>query len=382
MSALSITGCGMVCSLGVDVATSCAAARAGIVRPEELSYYPVRSPEDGSAASAIGHPASLLADGFEGDARLLCLAVGALADLEGRFPRERWESKRVGVYVSVPDLNRSQKRLESTPDDIASGRATSGRTALAGNLDAEQNRGRVLWESIVDRCDWPAAQWFRYSTTCGHAGVARALTRAWSELVANTIDIALVGGVDSLLDEDTLAWLEETNRLKTPSNAVGFQPGEAAAFLILEKTTAVVGPRDQLARLSAVCLGEEPHTPFSDEPCTGSGLADLMCFNEALKSWRASGFCWIISDQNGEGYRANEWGNVVVRLAQRVGPSTQPLLWYPAASFGDTGAASGAVAMCVASRAFARKYAPFSDVGIVSTGETSARSVIHLTAAY
>ena len=76
-----ITGRGMVSSLGLDFYTSCAAARADITRSKELDYYKFCSLETGLVENAMGHPVSILTDGFEGNIRLVRLFVGALSVL-------------------------------------------------------------------------------------------------------------------------------------------------------------------------------------------------------------------------------------------------------------------------------------------------------------
>jgi 3-oxoacyl-[acyl-carrier-protein] synthase-1 len=90
---------------------------------------------------------------------------------------------------------------------------------------------------------------------------------------------------------------------------------------------------------------------------------------------------WFITDQNGELYRATEWGNVVVRLVGYSQAFADPVLWYPAASFGDTGAVSGAVAICMAVNAFARGYAPAQTVAILSSAEDPSRAAVLLKTA-
>ena len=75
-----------------------------------------------------------------------------------------------------------------------------------------------------------------------------------------------------------------------------------------------------------------------------------------------------------------EWGNAVVRLVAQSPRFAEPVLWYPAASFGDTGAASGAVALCMAIRAFERGYAPAQTATIISSADGSNRAAVRVTA--
>ncbi|NTX02420.1 hypothetical protein [Myxococcus sp. CA040A] len=86
----------------------------------------------------------------------------------------------------------------------------------------------------------------------------------------------------------------------------------------------------------------------------------------------------LISDLNGETWRAQAWGFVQVRLHDRLGERTRLLI--PCTSLGDVGAASGAVGVCMATRAFARKYASGEHTVIVSSAEHGEVGAIRVTA--
>ncbi len=73
---------------------------------------------------------------------------------------------------------------------------------------------------------------------------------------------------------------------------------------------------------------------------------------------------WLVSDHNGENYRASELGHAIVRLRADHEAFAAPLVTYPAASFGDTGAASALLAIVTVVRAFARNHA-LADTALV-----------------
>jgi len=58
--AVVIGGLGMVASLGLDAATVCAAARAGLMRSRTLENYRLRSAVEGDEEPVIGHPVTML----------------------------------------------------------------------------------------------------------------------------------------------------------------------------------------------------------------------------------------------------------------------------------------------------------------------------------
>ncbi|MEW6381912.1 MAG: hypothetical protein AB1611_20235 [bacterium] len=381
MDTIVITGRGMVSSLGHDVVTGCAAARAGIVRAEQLDY-PVRSPEDGEIENAIGHPVPLLTEGFEGPARLLRLVQAGLADLQKQAAGLPWLSFRVRCYLSLPNplrphtgipLDMEEKDRQAQIEESQEAEKEPPNADLAQRILQEAAR-LSGWQG-----DLPLLQ---FVTTSGNPGVAEALGRAIEDLSQGKIDLALIGGIDSLLDEDTLAWLESRGRFKTPSTPSGLQPGEAGAFLLVETLqSARARGAHALAVVQKICLTQDAGTLLTGEPPLGAGLAEALIGLTESADWdKAQQTVWLITDQNGESYRAIEWGNALIRLRARSSVFANPLLWYPAASFGDTGAASGAVAICMATGAFVRNYAPAPKVIVTSSSEGPLRAAILLAA--
>jgi 3-oxoacyl-[acyl-carrier-protein] synthase-1 len=77
---ISITGLGMVSSVGWDVGTACASIRAGIARPAELEFT-VLDPDADDEAPVVGHPISGLTEGFVLVGAWLRLALASLDDL-------------------------------------------------------------------------------------------------------------------------------------------------------------------------------------------------------------------------------------------------------------------------------------------------------------
>lgn len=374
--AVCITGLGMVASLGYDVATVCAAARAGIVRPAELDYFPVRSPEDGEIAGVIGHPVPELTRGFEGFARLLRIAQAGLADLQRQAPHAPWISARTAFYLSLADPRREYTGLALIQDE----ESRQGREEEAQEAEQEspdEDMGLPLLQTAAQLTGWPGESFLRFVTTSGHTGAAEAICEACKDLHEGRVEAAIIGGVDSLLEEDTLVWLESTSRLKTPSVPAGLQPGEAGAFLLLETAQ---GAKTRGGRLFGVVqdvrLGKESKSLLSGDPPTGTGLTEVLTGIMGGAGWQDIIPVWLITDQNGEPYRATEWGNTIVRLVARSRAFTEPMLWHPAASVGETGAASGAVSLCIAARAFTRGYAPARTVAVLSSADSSLRAAV------
>src|SRR5260370_1312942 len=108
-----VTAQGMVSSLGLDAATSCAAARAGLRRAQELDTMKFASLDGRTMECAVGHQAPIITHGFEGASRLAQLVAGALRDLASQVSIP---SGRKGLYLSMPSCRRHLTGAELIPD--------------------------------------------------------------------------------------------------------------------------------------------------------------------------------------------------------------------------------------------------------------------------
>jgi 3-oxoacyl-[acyl-carrier-protein] synthase-1 len=344
-----VTGIAANTSLG-DAVTTCAAVRARLARPTALDAE-VWTEEEG-AVPVIGYPVASV-EGFQGEARLLALALEPLSRLwrEAELPA----SPEVGLLLAVPGLPRRA--------------ASSGAVAPPP--------GRNLLDRLVSLAGLPPSGKWRRTFQSGHAGFASAVDAALKLLAAGEVQACIVGGVDSLCDQAALDALATTEQLKTPDNPVGLQPGEAAAFLLLERPEL---PRARsarvLARISGVGIASQPQT--GKEEALGQGLlASIQQLLAATGPVSPSGAFFVL-DRNGETARANDWGYCLQRLTRRIPgllPATQ---WDPATSLGDTGAASGALGVQLAIRAFVRGYAPARCGIVVSASETGGRAALRV----
>jgi len=206
------------------------------------------------------------------------------------------------------------------------------------------------------------------------AGGLNCIALAQKDLDAGLVATAIVGAADSLLDEATVTWLHSTNRLKLSDMPIGLMPGEACAFLALSNAA-----QDPDGEITGVGLSLEPKTLWSGATSVGEGLADALQQVAEGAAWKQSTLAWLISDQNGEAYRANEWGHALARLRGGWPALESPVVWLPAASFGDTGSASALVAVCTALQAFQRGYAPAQSAVVSSSSEADLQAALSLT---
>lgn len=362
------TAQGMVSSLGLDAATSCAAARAGIRRAQQIDGLRFASLDGRSVESATGHPVPIITHGFEGAARLAQLALAAVRDLTSRFPISA--GARVGLYISLPSCRRHLTGAELIPDPVAKKffleEADNARLGLDESVWTETVLAPAMKHVGL------AGRSLRFATHIGHTGFAEALAVAVKEVQRNDVDLALVGGIDSLVDERSLKWLKLTGRLKSEANPIGLEPGEGAAFIAIERARSMNGPGiPRFSRIQKIATGEEVGSQLLGQPVTGKVLGDCV---RAIADMAET--LWLVIDHNGEVARGMEFGNVLARI-EALALTMAPVL-FPAASFGDTGAASGAIAACLARSALMRNYSNADAAAVASVADGSHRSAFSI----
>ncbi len=173
----------------------------------------------------------------------------------------------------------------------------------------------------------------------GYSAGLMAFESASQEIIKRTCKFCLIGGVDSYIDPDTLDWLEDNEQVHMPANAWGFIPGEAASFCLLcSQDTADKYNLPVKTRLIAISTALEENRIKTETVCIGQGLTQAVrnCLKGLPPDCRID---YTICDQNGEAYRADEFGFMLARLSEYfVDPSDY---MAPADCWGDVGAASG-----------------------------------------
>src|SRR5581483_419941 len=154
-----------------------------------------------------------LTAGFEGKGRLALLLTEALADVARQtWPEEGAPPSDASLYLSLPDTD----RIFSDLDLIASEPLRKSRQELGE--ESTKTAVKTLAAELVDLSapllGWPKLP-IAHVSASGRPGFAEALAAALADLaVRPALTTAIVGGVDSQLDPDTLTWLHETGRLK------------------------------------------------------------------------------------------------------------------------------------------------------------------------
>ena len=311
--AVHIVGLGAQTPLGRTVLSSAAAVRAGISLYEEHPFMIDRRGEQ-----MILSRASYLTRNLDVTERLLELADQAAR--EALMPLHALDSPpkgKIPLFVGLP----------------------SPRPGLPEDLGARF--GHRLRERLDDGMKLGPVE----TVETGHSAGLAAMEKACRLLREGRSRFCLVGGADTYINFQTLSWLDEQEQLRTGGNPWGLCPGEGAGFCLLALGD-VAREMTSLGRLTSVATAQEENLIKTKTICTGQGLSE---------AWRAAlgtlpqeaKISQLICDLNGEPYRADELGFCLSRFTRRFeGP---PSFNAPAKCWGDVGAASGPLFLCLAS---------------------------------
>jgi len=341
---ISILAMGARTPVGRSAETSAAAVRAGISRIQLV-------PLPGTAEGAM---LALDADlqGFELDAadRMIHCGRAALLELLGCLPgHAHGSSPAIPVLMGLPE-----PRPGCEAEDVARVCA-----ALAG----VPGPARLQLEPMPQ----------------GHAAAIAAIRQAHEHLQRREVPLVIIGGVDSYITEDTLLWLEETGRRMSPAVRAGFVPGEGAAFLALCTTSfARAKGLAPLAEISAVaCVHETPSD--DDEPELGEALMAAIVRAVAQPDGSEEFVDEIYCDINGQRHRSEEWGFAALRLGRALRDASA--YHSAAASWGDVGAAAGALNLILCVQAWRLGYAKGQRALVWGSSEAGLRAAALLARA-
>jgi 3-oxoacyl-[acyl-carrier-protein] synthase-1 len=330
VGALCVTGVGAITAVGMSAVQTAASVRARIsrLRAHPHHHSMIDPPYRDEPEPLTCGPVALLDPLDRAPDRLLNLALAPLQDVITDAGLDRTHMSAVGLFMAAAPV------VEGVPE-----------WGLEQHFLPEFFRRAALKPFSVARI-----------VRQGPTGVFRLLQDATGAIGRGECRFALVGGVDSYLDEETIARFDATYRLKSARNRDGFIPGEAAAWLLLETPdSARQRGKEILAIVGAASLAREEQPFVGDSQSTGRGLTEAL---RLALAGNAAGPDWVVCDLNGESYRAYEWGLAISRLGPALGGLKA--VWHPADSFGDVRSAGPAVHAVLACQAFRRAYAPGS----------------------
>lgn len=340
-----VTTIDMSTPVGLDAAQTASAVRAGLAG---FTVYDAYSP---LAREFDDEPGELLvathgladADGWP---RLLDLMQETLASVTVRSGLTRAQIAQGGLYFALPFGDEPIKAFNLHEAFLP------------------EVRSRLALREIAEML----------GTQSGSSGVGALLGRAVDRIEAGELELCVVVAVDSYLLDERLELYDRAWRLKTDRNPAGFIPGEAAAVLVVESSrhAAARGAAPRL-RIDAVGRQQELQPAGGAEPSTGAGLCAAI--REACAAARVERpIEWVLSDLDGERYKASEWGIVAPRLNGLLHP--EHVHWQIAESIGNVGAAFAGIQIGCVAEAFARGYAPADTALLVAGNDGGQRTAI------
>lgn len=357
---LTVTGLGMMTAVGYGAVGTVAALRADLSRPHPLPTFRMVDGEGGET-SVVGFPVTGFAEGFTGPGAWVRLALGAFADLMhgAELPPTTdlnfWSRTGLALLGPAADTERFPELLDEVPDAWE----------------------RLYARPVVKALRVPWAPGHVRVLGLGHCAMAEALQRAGEDVAARRVDRVVLLAADSYLDEESLAWLCGQGRLKGALGPMGTMPGEAGAAVLVEADTmararhAARGGRVLAVALSEAWEKEEPPAPEE----VGRALAEVV--RRVIPKQRP--FVGdVLLDINGEAWRAQAWGHAQMHLTREHLDFERCRVTVPAECLGETGAASGPLAVGVAVGSFIWGHNPEGQALVLSLSESGRVAAVRL----
>jgi 3-oxoacyl-[acyl-carrier-protein] synthase I len=331
---LDVLACGMVTAVGLDAPSSCAAMRARLDGFRETQFM------SGPDEPLVGAQVPAYLDRI-GDARLACLAAGAI--LECLKAADAAPASGLHVILCL---------------------AESGRPG-SPSVDGVRLLGRIA--GLIDSPSSASSRIIAEGRPGGHAAL-RTAARLLSEGEASAV---LIVGVDNYLTAGSITHFLAVNRLLTPDNANGFIPGEAAA--------AILCVRPGQGHLALMGLGLAREAAFVqngldedgiDLPLRGDGMTSAYkaALGQAGIEMRQIGY--RISDLIGENYFFKQAALASIRLVR--GAHGFQDIWSPGESLGNVGAAVSPLMIAMSMTAAEKGYSAGNPVLIEASGDSGA----------
>jgi len=180
----------------------------------------------------------------------------------------------------------------------------------------------------------------------GRAGVFKALEQATALLASGAERYALIGGVDSLVDAETLADLADQDRLRGHTNPDGIIPGEGAAFVLLSRPgSSRRHPHRPPVHLYTPMLAHEMH-PAAHARDRLSAADGLTAVFRQLRSTIEGRLDRVYAAVTSEACYGREFSYAYLRNASLM---PEPLHHETISqTLGDVGAAAGAMCLVLA----------------------------------
>lgn len=332
---VAVQGIGLVTSVGLGMAQSCAAFRAKISNPTETRFI-------GEAGEWIMAHQVALEQPWRGLSKLAKMAALAIEEALQDLPRAEWRT--LPLLLCVADADRP------------------GRTA---GLDDQ------LFELVQKELGLAFAPQSAV-VPHGRVAVAVAVAQARVLLAQAPQSRVLVAATDSLLSWPTLSHYLNNDRLLTPRNSNGFMPGEGAGAMLLALPTG----RDDELLCTGLGFAKEAAHLESGEPLRAEGLSQAIRLGLQEAGLQMHDLDFRITDISGEQYYFKE---AALALSRTLRVRKEEFdLWHPAECAGETGAAAGMLVLATAQMACRKGYSAGRRILAHMAGDAGHRSAMVL----
>ena len=336
---LAVTGMGLVTPVGLRADASLAALRAGVSRLSAMPDITIAASPDEQEA-VIGASVPVLTEGRLGSARLLAIMRPAFAEcLEDAGIVA---GQRLGVFLG-----------------------TSGSSPAGRRLNYDQAVKETLLASVPEGLTIERAKLVQ----AGRASVQRAIRSAAMALEQDQVDVAVIGAVDSWVTPRALSWLKINGKLPEYPRHTGTIPGEAAGFLVLESQATAASRKARVYANIVASAGEHETVQWGE---ANNALALSRAIRSVVEGVEDA-HAVVISDLDGERYRAMEWVMAEPKGMWRYQTTDH---WNPADCVGDSGAAMGAIMLAWASVALNKDYAGSKRILVWGASNEGAREAV------
>lgn len=186
----------------------------------------------------------------------------------------------------------------------------------------------------------------------GKSALGSALTYARGLFAGGQSEYALIAGVDSYFQPETLNYYLGDDRLLDGDNH-GFIPGEGAGAVVVTK----VRPGERGIRITGVGIAQEEAHLLQDEKINrAAGMTAAIRMAQAESGKPLSAYQFHISDISGEAYYFKEISLALTRCFDEPVADFPHLT--PASSLGETGAAVGPLILAYLAALMLRQDAP------------------------
>jgi 3-oxoacyl-[acyl-carrier-protein] synthase-1 len=316
---IAILRAGLVTSVGLTAADSCAAFRARITNPTETRF------SDSNGAWLTAHQVTLEKP-WRGLTMLAKMAALAIDEALQDVPATERDALPLLLCVAEPERPGREPGLDDR---------------LFPQIQEELGCEFAPQSAVIPH---------------GRVGIAVALSQARSLMAKARVPRVLIAATDSLLSWPTLSHYEQQDRLLTETNSNGFIPGEAAGALL------VSAPQGHAGELlcTGIGFGREAAHIDSGAPLRAEGLCQAIKASLADAGCQMHDMDFRITDNSGEQYYFKETALALSRILRQRKAEFD--LWHPAECTGETGAASGVTIIAAAQAACLKDYAEGSNI--------------------